>query len=351
MRKVSAYADLYSDKKTKPGVKYMKNEKTRALREGAMMVALTALLMLMNRFVPLFSVIGVFACGVPMAALAARNGFKIIVPAVTAVFFVAVLLGDGVVGAISTILVSVLPGAVAGYMLGRRKSFFYSIFATSLVVCLGWVFELVVIEFLIGKGIDEMFAETIEQTKAIMSGVTETLGEKLAQNSEVSPDTLMETLFEALEFTMRLYFPSIVVISSLFAGYIIVRISGFVIRRAKLASVAVLPFSHLRATRGMAVISVISYLLCMFVDVESSPGAVIANIVFIMHTILAVCGLSFIDFKLKGSIKSAPVRFLIYGAVMMFGGILMSIISNILIIIGILDSGRDYRGLGAYNGF
>ena len=329
----------------------MKNENTRALREGAMMVALTALLMLMNRFVPFFSVIGVFACGVPMAALAARNGFKIIIPAVTAVFFVAVLLGDGVVGAISNILVSVLPGAVAGYMLGRRKSFFYSIFATSLVVCLGWVFELVIIEFLMGKGVDEMFAEVIEQTKSLMSGVTDILGEKISQNSEMSPETLVKTLFEALEFTMRLYFPSIVVISSLFAGYIIVRISGFVISRAKLAQVTVLPFSHLRATRGMASISVISYLLFMFVNVESAFGAVLANIVLIMHSILAVCGLSFIDFKLKSSIKSAPVRFLIYGAVMMFGGIFMSIVSNILIIIGILDSGRDFRGLGAYDGF
>ena len=316
-----------------------------------MMVALTALFMLMNRFVPLFSVIGVFACGVPMAALAARNGFKIIIPAVTAVFFVAVLLGDGVVGAISAILISVLPGAVAGYMLGRRKSFFYSIFATSLVVCLGWVFELVIVEFIMGKGLDEMFAEVIDQTKAMMNGVTDVLGEKLAQNSEMSPDALMKTLFEALEFTMRLYFSSVVVISSLCAGYIIVRISGFVLRRAKLATVAVLPFSHLRATRGMAVISVITYFLVMFADVESSFGAVLANVSLIMHTILAVCGLSFVDFKLKGSIKSAPVRFLIYGAVMMFGGILMGIISNILIIIGILDSGRDYRGLGAYNGF
>ncbi len=329
----------------------MKNENTRALREGAMMVALTALLMLMNRFVPLFSVIGVFACGVPMAALAARNGFKIIIPAIIAVFFVAVLLGDGVIGAISTILVSVLPGAVAGYMLGRRKSFFYSIFATSLVVCLGWVFELVIIEFFMGKGVDEMFAEVIEQTKSLMSSVTDALGEKLAQNSEVSPENVMKTLFEALEFTMRLYFPSIVVISSLFAGYITVRISGFVIRRAKLAPVTVLPFSHLRATRGMASISVIAYFLFMFVDVENSFGAVLANVVLIMHSILAVCGLSFVDFKLKSSIKSPPVRFLLYGAVMMFGGILMSIISNILIIIGILDSGRDFRRLGAYDGF
>jgi len=314
------------------------------------MVALTAVLMLLNRFVPLFSVIGVFACGVPMAALAARNGFKVIIPAVTAVFFVAVLLGDGIVAAVSTILMSILPGAVAGYMLGRRKPFFYSIFATALVVCLGWVFELVVIEFLIGKGIDEMFAEVIEQTKALMKGVTDTLGETLAKDNGITPEALTETLFGALEFVMRLYFPSIVVISSLFAGYITVRVSGFVIKRAKLAPIAVLPFSHIRATRGMAVISVLAYLLFMFTNAESSFGAVLANVVLIMHSILAVCGLSFIDFKLKGSIKAAPARFLIYGAVMMLGGILVSIISNILIMIGILDSGRDFRGLETGNG-
>ena len=71
-----------------------------------------------------------------------------------------------------------------------------------------------------------------------------------------------------------------------------------------------------------------------------------ANVVLILYTILGVCGLSFIDYKFKPRVKSAVLRMVIYGAVFLLGSALVSVISNVLIIIGILDSGRDFRKIG-----
>lgn len=327
----------------------MKKENTKALREGAMMVALTVILMLLNKYVPLFSVVGVFACGVPMAVLAARNGFKVVTPAVASVFLVAILIDGGILAAISTILMSVLPGAAAGYMLGKKRPFFHTLFAASFTVCVGWIFELLVLELFVGQGIDEMFAEIIQQMRTMMDGAVAALGKLPTENAETNPEAFAEELLKMLELTMRTYFPSIVVVSSMLSGYIVIRFSSFVIRRTKLAAVEVLPFAHLKAPKSLAVIAVCASLVYMFSDTASTFGMVLANIVFILYAILGVCGLSFVDYKFKTAVKSTPVRFLIYGAVMLFGGILMGIISNILIIIGILDSGRNFRGLESYD--
>ncbi|MBR5613763.1 MAG: DUF2232 domain-containing protein [Clostridia bacterium] len=324
----------------------MKKESTRALREGAMMVALTVILMLLNKYMPLFSLIGVFVCGVPMAALAARNGFKVIIPAVVSVFLVAILVDGGVIAAVSTILMSVLPGAVAGYMMGRHEKFFMTLFATSLAVCVGWIFELAVLELLVGRGVDELFAEVMQQTQTMLNTTLAALGDALSKAEGMTPEAFAKTFIDMLEFTMRLYFPSIVVVSSMFSGYIIIRISGFIIKRTKLADVNVLPFSHLRAPGSVAFVAVVSYFIAMLSDTSSIFGSVLANVVFILYMILGICGLSFIDFRLKNSIKASVLRFLIYAAVLLFGGIFMGIISNILIIIGILDSSRDFRKIG-----
>lgn len=324
----------------------MKRENMRALREGAMMVALTVILMILNKYVPMFSVVGVFMCGVPMAALAARNGFKIIISAVVSSFLVAILIDGGIISAVSTILMSVLPGAVAGYMLGRKKAFFYTLFATSLMVCLGWIFELLMIELVVGQGIDKMFAEAIAQMRTAMNGVIQSLGQTIKETAGISSDEFAEKLFQEVEFTIRTFFPSIVVVSSMFSAYIIIRLSGFIIKRAKLASIEVLPFSMLKAPRSISVVAVIAFLFYLFSDAKGVFASVLTNVVFVLYMVLGVCGLSFIDFKIKNTIKSAPLRILIYVLVMFFGGMLIGFVLNLLIIIGILDSGRDFRKIG-----
>lgn len=323
----------------------MKNENTRGIREGAMMVALTVVFMLLNKYVPLFSVVGTFLMGIPMAALAVRNGFKVIVPAVIAAFLVAVLVDGGVLAAVSTMLLSVIPGAVAGYMLGKKKPFFGALLGTSLAVCFGWIFELLVLELFVGSGIDQIISETIEQTKAVMSSAIQSVGSAMSEKTGMTPEAFADTLFNTIAYMFRLYIPTMVVLSSLFSGYIVLRLSAFFINRTKLAAVKSVAFSEMKAPRSVSAVAVILYIIYMFTEPMTAVWSVIANMVFILYAVLACCGLSFLDYKLKTKIKAAPLRFLIYGAVMLFGGFLMGLIFNALIITGILDSGRNFRGL------
>jgi len=323
----------------------MKNNKTKALREGAMMVALTAVLILATRFVPFFSIMGTFACGIPLAALAARNGFKVTVPAIIAIFAVTVLITGDVLSALSIILMSVLPGGVAGYTLGKRYSFFTALFATCITVCIGWLAELLVIDLFFAGGIDEMLAQSLNGTKAMMDALLQPMTETGVLGGEVSADEFAAMLMQETEKLIRLYMPSFVVVMSMTEGYMIMRLCGFVINRAKLATIQIVPFSQIKAPASMCTVAVISYLIYIFSGTSTVFGPVLANLVFILYTIIGICGFSVVDFKLKTHIKSAWARFGIYFAIFIFGGVFMLYIVLGLVIVGILDSKRDFRNL------
>lgn len=325
----------------------MKQNKTKALREGAMMVALTVVLILVTRYVPFLSMFSTIACGIPMGALAARNGMKGIAPAVIAILVVALLVTGEILSAVSIVLLSVIPGTVTGYVLGRHKGFFTALFATCTAVCIGWLFELFVLFAFVGNGIEDLFAQTLKMTEQMLAPLTESFSQAGVAVGNMSGEEFVRFFIESIGKTLRLYFPSIIIMSSVFEGYLIMRVCAFFVRRTKVAEVDIVPFSEIRATKSMCFVGVLCYLIGFFTGTDTVFGAVVANAVFILYSLIGVCGLSLVDYKLKGVIRSAWGRFGIYFAVFIFGSFLMSFVTIALIIAGVLDSSRDFRNLGA----
>ena len=324
----------------------MNHNKNKALREGSMMVALTVVLILASVYVPFFSLIGYFACGIPMAALSARNGFKVTIPALIAILAVTFLITGNILSAVSVVLMWVFPGGVAGYAMGKKYSFFTTLFATCLAVCLGWIFELFVFNAFLGRGVEEMINEAITQMKETLSYLTGPLVEAGTIAEGVTAEQMINALIQTVEDVFRLYLPSMIVLSSMIEGYLVIRICGFIINRTKVASVNVVPFSRMKASGGMSTVAVLSGLIFMFAGTSSVFGSVLLNVMFILYAIIAICGLSLVDFKMQEKIKSPWARFGIYVAVFLFGGAFMTFILMGLIVAGILDSRRDFRRLG-----
>ena len=315
-----------------------------------MMTALTVVFILLTQYVPFFSVIGIFACGIPMACLAARNGFSTVAAAHIAVAAIAFLVTGSIISVISIMLMSVLPGAVAGRSLGSGKGFFSALFAVCIAVCIGWVFELLVVDTLIsGNGIEKMLSEMISQTESAMNTIIAALPQSSAEMPDVQ--ALAKTFIDTMKYTLRLYFPSLVIVSSMITGYIILRLCGFVMKRAHIAKVELLPFSMLKAPKSMSFVAVVLYLMFLFAKENTAYWSVLANAVFVLYTIIGVCGLSFVDYKIREKIEKGWIRFIIYAAVLMFGGLLLALLMNVLIIIGIFDSTRDYRKIDAEDRF
>jgi hypothetical protein len=96
----------------------------------------------------------------------------------------------------------------------------------------------------------------------------------------------------------------------------------------------------------MCTVALIGYLLFAFMKTNTVFSSLLANLVFILYTIIGVCGLSVADFKLRQYIKFAWARFGIYTAIFIINGALVLFIILGLIIVGILDSKRDFRKLG-----
>ena len=311
-----------------------------------MMAALTAVLIVLSWYMPLFSVVGVFACGVPMACLAARHGIRVTLTAMAAAYGVSALATGSLLSPFSVMLMSVIPGAVAGHFLGRRRPFFAGLFAVCLAVCAGWLAELLVIDKIIGgEGVAGMLAEMTEQLKKSADAVSGLLPAE--SMGGIDPSEFVKTLTDTFEYTLRLYFPSIVIVSSMLIGYIIIRLSGFVIKRARLCEIETVPFSCLKAPASLTCIMVLVYLALMFMKENTALWSVLANVVFVLYTIVVLCGLSFVDSKLAKHLKSSALRVFIYVFVFFAASFALSIIMNVLVIIGILDSTHDYRKLGS----
>ena len=90
---------------------------------------------------------------------------------------------------------------------------------------------------------------------------------------------------------------------------------------------------------------ILAFFISMFSDAGSKWWAIFGNINFVISFILGVCGLSFVDFMLGKKISKTFLRVLIYFGAAITGSMLLPIIIEVLIIIAILDSGRDFRKL------
>lgn len=310
-----------------------------------MMIALTVIFMLLTYYVPFFSLLGVFVCGVPMACLAARNGLKVTLPALAGTAAVAFLFTGNIFSVIYIILMSVLPGAISGYVLGSGKSFFTALFAVCLAVCAGAMFEYIVIDRVMADGgLMKMADEMVNQFEPVMNEMLKMLpqgsgGADLKSAVSASLDTLKSVF--------RLLFPALVIISSMLVGYAILMFSAFVMKRIGMKNIHAVPFYMLKAPKRLSIVAVIMFLLFFFSKAETLRWALFANVTLVLYSIVGTCGMSLLDFKLRQKIPKTGVRVLIYVLVFLFGGVLMSFAANLLIIAGIFDSMRDYRGIDA----
>lgn len=312
---------------------------SKAVREGAMMIALTVILVLMTYYVPFFSMIGTFLCGVPMAALAVRNGLKAALPAVLGVLAVTAIVTGSFIAALSTVLISVVPGLAAGWCMGKEKPFFTTLAVCCLAVCAGFLIEFFVIDKVFtGQGAEAMIKESVDLFREILEKVIASGGDRAKALSEV-----MDEALAMAEYMIKLYFPAMVIAVSAVYGYVIMRLSAFILRRANIKKVYVVPFSRMKAPRSMANVAVLIYACSIFMKQDTLIWSVAANATAVLLGMVGVCGLSLVDYKLGLKLPKSGVRALIYAAVFFMGGFLFVIAAYILVFAGLFDSTRNYR--------
>ena len=319
-----------------------KRNTSGVVRNGAMMSALTVIFMLMSLYVPFFSVIGMFLSGLPLAVLYIKEGLK---PTLCAAFVSLCILfafTGSILGIISMLLAYGVPGIVAGVCIKKKYNLYYSVIYTGCAFLVGILAEYMIINIFMG-GLDKMFAEIFESVKSSMLEIGKTLSTGENKFDEKTINQAMSLMKE----TIRLYLPSMLIIASLISGYLMFSFYGWMLKKLRLTRISVPSFSMLRAPRGMVRVTLILYIISIFISDKSAFRAIVLNVVYVLYAILGICGLSLIDFKLSKRISKGAVRILIYFIILLFGGFLMPIIINICVIAGFLDSSANYRKISS----
>lgn len=323
----------------------MKSENISTVRNVVIAVVLTLALLFGAGYLPFLSALCFICGGVPLAVIASRYELKVTALA----FFITGLaffpLSGYWINAVTTMIIVVLPGVIAGYMLGRKQPFYSVFIVVCTFICVGWIIEFTAMEKFFGIKILNNMLETVNANTDILMANMEKYGANI-QNADVG--ALVNEIIGMVGTLMVVYFPSFVVVLSIIMGYILIRVCGFVIRKTKMAEIDIVPFSMMKVPRSMCWVAVIVYLVYIFSTPMGTVWSLLANVVFVLYTIIVFGGLSCVDYWLSKSIKMAPLRVLCYLAVAtvltMIGAI--SLVIDVLVIIAILDSGRNFRRIG-----
>ncbi len=319
----------------------------RDLTEGALMVALTMVIIICSVYIPGFSMIGMLAACVPVACLSMRRNVVTAAVAVAVCSVCCVFITHSIGAAVELTLMMILPGMAAGVCFSKRANFFTALFSACFMVVLGMIYAILVWNAATdGQGILDALEESMtlfEQT--LRTVVSNTYGGIQKLPPEEIAAAITQIIAQVKE-TVLFYFPSALLIFAMVLGYLQIMLCAFVIKRTRSGFPAVVPFNRMKAPKSMCYLTVVLFLLSLFMTRDSVVDAALMNVNTILYFIIGVCGFSFIDAKVAQKIPGGIFRVMIYVGAIMLGGALIGFLLNGLILLGMLDSMVDFRRLG-----
>lgn len=307
----------------------MDNGKLKIFGITVLCTALSLIFTLCAGLLTTLSLIFSTVVSVSVAYLYIRCGgvLAVVSVAVTAAAMLALSGGNAEILIIAAL--GAAPGLVSGFLHRRGSSHYtalcgicisYGLVAASLIVYLGTMIE---------GGIGAVFDAAIKaQSKMniVPAGMDETFSE----------------VFAAMIEYVRMMFPSLIIIFSMILGYIHTVAVKMLSDKASGIRLDYVPFAQNKAPRHMSYIYFIASIVIIFSKGGTQLYGVLANVVAVLDIMLAFCGLSFIEFKLRMKIKYGALRALIYIAAIM---LLNNFAFTILSFVGMLDSFADFRGI------
>lgn len=306
----------------------MPNNQTKALVQGAAMVAVFTLMMIISAYIPLaFMLVFLFA-PLPFAWYSAKykRSTSILV---------------AIVGCILTFITSglaILPfafifavlGIIMGAAIRQQKSKLYLFMSSGIAVLLSTA--IVFLAYLRLAGINmveigvEMAKKNYEQTA--------TMSQSITGQSTITPDQI-----EAVSKMMELTIPSTVTLGAFFVAFILMSINLPVLKRLGLDVPKFSPFQHMRLPRSILWYYMIVLCINLFIrpDLGSTLDVIVINVSYILWVLLILQGISFIHYFI--SKKGMPV------GVKWIATLLAIPLSSFMILLGIIDLGFDVRSL------
>ncbi|MED0968164.1 YybS family protein [Bacillus paramycoides] len=303
---------------------------TRFITEGAALLAIYAILLLISMYVPILGAVVTFALPLPFILLTVRHKLSNVLVIFVAALFITVIVSQPI-SLIKTVMFGLI-GVVLGYMYKKGKKPVEILIAGTLAYLIGimliYVGSIKFFNIDLMKQMQNMFSESMAQSEKIVS----------AAGMPISKE--QKELLGQFNDMLQTLFPSLLVMVSLCFSWITVMISGSVLRKLKYDITAWPKFKDIQLPKSIIWYYVIFILLSTFMKVEPTSylHMVFSNLYVIFAMLLVFQGLTFIAFVAhrKGFTKGVPIISFI---VCMFIPMLFPLVT----ILGIIDLGISLR--------
>ncbi|MED3123352.1 YybS family protein [Bacillus wiedmannii] len=306
----------------------MKN--TKFITEGAALLAIYAMLLLISMYVPILGRVVTFALPLPFILLTIRYRLSNTFVIFTAALFITVIVSQPM-NLVKTTMFGLI-GIVLGYMYKKQKKTIEILMAGTLAYLIGimliYVASIKFFNIDLMKQMQNMLNESMAQSEKIVT----------AAGMPISKE--QKELFAQFNDVLQTLFPSLLVMVSVCFSWITVMISGSVLRKLKHDVKPWPKFKDIQLPKSIVWYYVIFILLSTFIKVEPTSylHMVFSNLYVIFALLLVIQGLTFIAFLAhsKGFTKGIPIISFI---VCMFIPMLFPLVT----ILGIIDLGISLR--------
>lgn len=306
----------------------MKN--VHQLTRGAVFLSIYAVLLLITLYVPLLGFVVNLFLPMPFIIFAAKNNLKS-----TIVFLIAALLISLILGSFLAIPLTAaygMTGATIGYLLYKQKGRWMIFLGGSLVFLINLVLQYIVSVVFFQINFIEQFLQTFRESLTTSMNMMESLGQP--------ENTQLIEQFESSISMVETLMPSMFVMASFMIVFFIQLVSVPILKRFDIYVSDWKPFRELDLPKSI----LYYYLLCLAASLFLKPEEgsylywAITNLVFVLQTLMAIQGASFIFYysHIKGFTKSIPI---IAVVIALFIPILLYIVR----LLGIIDLGFDLR--------
>lgn len=303
---------------------------TKFITEGAALLAIYAMLLLISMYVPILGTVVTFALPLPFILLTIRykisNAFVIF----TVALFITVIVSQPM-NLVKTTMFGLI-GIVLGHMYKKQKKPVEILMAGTLAYLIGimliYVASIKFFNIDLMKQMQNMFNESMAQSEKIVT----------AAGMPISKE--QKELFAQFNDVLQTLFPSLLVMVSVCFSWITVMISGSVLRKLKHDVIPWPKFKDIQLPKSIVWYYVVFILLSIFIKVEPTSylHMVFSNLYVIFALLLVLQGLTFIAFLAhsKGFTKGVPIISFI---ACMFIPMLFPLVT----ILGIIDLGISLR--------
>lgn len=306
----------------------MKN--TKFITEGAALLAIYAMLLLISMYVPILGAVVTFALPLPFILLTIRYKLSSAFVIFTAALFITVIVSQPM-NLVKTTMFGLI-GIVLGYMYKKQKKPVEILMAGTLAYLIGimliYVASIKFFNIDLMKQMQNMFNESMTQSENIVT----------AAGMPISKE--QKELFVQFNDVLQTLLPSLLVMVSVCFSWITVMISGSVLRKLKHDVIPWPKFKDIQLPKSIVWYYVIFILLSTFIKVEPTSylHMVFSNLYVIFALLLVLQGLTFIAFLAhsKGFTKGVPIISFI---ACMFIPMLFPLVT----ILGIIDLGISLR--------